>query len=354
MTEMSKQPYTHLLRFEPLGSFFFGDESVNAEDGSMFYFQQSRHYPQQTTLLGTLRYQLLKQNGAFEAHRERIKKGYDAKALIGEASFDAFTANQSFGVIEQLSPVFVLNAVNQPLFECFTVANKTLVLAQSPNWTTDVVFKEEKITWQNQAMVKAYDPKQGFSEGYIDKCLKVHSSSDIYTYLNEKIGINKPKEDEAHNNEGFFKLQYRRFQKGYAFGCYITLKEGSILQDTYITMGKERSLFKMTVTTPVASFEEQIPPLPHLSGGIWLLSDTFTSPGILDKCSFVINDVVSFRNIQTTIHTKNHYGRPRTYQEPDTTEEDRQARKNPEIAIWKPDIVFNYSNEGASCSLRLT
>lgn len=332
MTKMSKQLYTHLLRFEPLGSFFFGDESVNAEDGSMFYFQRSRYYPQQTTLLGTIRYQLLKQNGAFETHRERIKEGYDAKALIGETSFDAFTPNQSFGAIKQLSPVFVLNVANQPLFECLTVANATLELAQSPNWTAEVAFNEEKIRWQNQAIVKAYNAKQGFSEGYADKCLKIHSKSDIYTSLNEKIGINKPKEDEAHNNEGFFKLQYRRFKKGYAFGCYVNLKEDTALQDTYVTMGKERSLFRMTVIPTSSTFEEQIPLLPSLSGGIWLLSDALASSEILNKCTFAINDVVSFRNIQTKLSTKNHFARPASKKDSD---------------IWKPDNRLQLLKRGS-------
>ena len=53
---------TKLIKLTPLGEFFFGGDVTFGKANKRSYYVQSRRFPQQTTLLGMLRYELLKKN----------------------------------------------------------------------------------------------------------------------------------------------------------------------------------------------------------------------------------------------------------------------------------------------------
>ena len=53
---------TKLIKLTPLDAFFFGDENTFGMDNTSYYVR-SRKLPQQTSLLGLLRYELLKKKG---------------------------------------------------------------------------------------------------------------------------------------------------------------------------------------------------------------------------------------------------------------------------------------------------
>ena len=104
---------TFLIKLQPLDRFFFGGDVTfgqNNED----YFVRSLKYPQQTTLLGMLRYILLLQNDLLD-EKGKVKDYKKANNLIGTDSFDPNEQGQSFGVIQNLSPIFIYGPEG-PLF----------------------------------------------------------------------------------------------------------------------------------------------------------------------------------------------------------------------------------------------
>ncbi len=114
---------TYLITLTPTGKFFFGgdmtfevrskdknkkedDEKFNSKFSS--YIIRSNKFPQQTSLLGMLRFLILRNDETvFDANTQSIKDRAKASKLIGEKSFENSYKKVAFGKIEQLHPCFL-------------------------------------------------------------------------------------------------------------------------------------------------------------------------------------------------------------------------------------------------------
>lgn len=103
----------YLMRFCPIGNFFFGG-SVSFSDG---FYVQSERFPQPTTLLGAMRAALLVGNGLLVQHRRgrfvppALKQ--TAAELTGTSAINHLEETPDLGVIQRLSPVFLLQTDDQ-------------------------------------------------------------------------------------------------------------------------------------------------------------------------------------------------------------------------------------------------
>lgn len=108
------------IKLTPLDRFFFGGENVFGAEGGQkerrrSYLVHSNILPQQTSLLGMLREQLLTQNDLLldaGSNGERRQKAAD---LVGETGFSA-RQDGPFGLIRALSPVLIEDG-NQQLWQ---------------------------------------------------------------------------------------------------------------------------------------------------------------------------------------------------------------------------------------------
>src|ERR1035437_5105326 len=102
MLKMSMTKF--LIRLKPLTPYFFGGENTFG-DNNQSYYVRSNYLPQQTTLLGFLRYELLLQNKLLGTDPEKK----DWKSLIGKKSFQKENGAyiSEFGAIKKISPVFL-------------------------------------------------------------------------------------------------------------------------------------------------------------------------------------------------------------------------------------------------------
>ncbi|MBK9227474.1 MAG: hypothetical protein IPL67_10580 [Ignavibacteria bacterium] len=101
MTKTDKK----LIKLYPYERFFFGGENTFGENNTN-YMVRSEFFPQQTSLLGLLRYQILLKAGDDIFKDNRIIDKDGAAKLIGEKSFDP-TSTNDFKKIKCISPVFV-------------------------------------------------------------------------------------------------------------------------------------------------------------------------------------------------------------------------------------------------------
>ena len=98
---MSKQ---YLIKLKPIDKFFFGGEMTFSFDGDdseyASYVIKSNYFPQQTSLLGMLRFLILRNSPYFE--NGHIKSGCikHVEDLIGEKSF-SIKEKRTYGVIEK-------------------------------------------------------------------------------------------------------------------------------------------------------------------------------------------------------------------------------------------------------------
>ncbi len=315
---MAIQPY--LFRLRPVDTFFFGGERSFGYDGERSkpnananYFVESNRYPQQTALLGVLRYKLLEANNWLATRQQSVPD--TAKAWIGAQSFWADTRAESdgaFGHIHGLSPLFWLNQQTG-----YLMAPKDL--GMELEWQTKGVSTYLGQTRRPQLPhVKGYDPKQGLSRQLIDPQGQPLSFDEVYQPQTQE-GILK-KDQRTEDEQGFYKQTYYRFKNtngadwSFAFVAYLADEAagtltGHLLTNGWATLGGEGRPFRLTMEpAPDVAALFTLPERPTAGGRarLTLLSDACVTNDIYAHCDFAITETVDFRPIETSIRVQNY------------------------------------------------
>ena len=306
------------VNLEPLDWFFFGGEKTFDNSVRQSYIAHSNKFPQQTALLGMIRYQLLKQKGLlFE--KNKVSDLESVSDLIGNDSFMMGVPNQSFGAIERLSPVFL--------------EKKMLQSKEEIGYLSAPLTRNCKISFDNQAKVyingqikcmlindnNTFEPKPYDSSSYIDKNGKTLNENDIFV-KRMQIGITKNTDSDSANakDDGFYKREMIKFKsdgkQNFYYSFYVSIDNSKIelVSDyDYVFLGAERSCFKMTVKDLQIDEPSKLPHLfvknlfagdKSLDGKILLLSHTYVKD--IDKlnsiCNFHWSSQIPFRNITRT------------------------------------------------------
>lgn len=300
------------ISLSPLGSFYFGGEANLGMDGQTTYLVKSNLYPQQTALLGMLRFQLLKQNNLLPLKENEA----DAKKLIGQESFNGLK-EQSFGAIHEIYPLF-LELDGKPLspipmgykHSLKAREGKSCFYGESINDSIPYLTKVE------DGEEKKYNEKDGFTEGYAwcDKVIKL----DDFAIARQRVGIKKKQKDEA-----FFKITNYQFKKcaktnnAVAKFCFY-LKLDDIkpfkLSNAIVKLGGDASTFKMEIEdieqAQSLAYSDTFLPKSQVKDicTLTLLSPAYVKPEIYDNCYFSLTKTIPFRSLQSNIsETENYY-----------------------------------------------
>jgi len=327
----------YLVKLQPLDLFFFGKEKWSLLGNRTDYYLQSNYLPQQTAVLGLLRYTLLLNRGWLNPAEH--KKKDEARKLIGPQSFAAQgVINQEFGLIDSISPLFIKKG-RVSLFPCpkdlgldvFLAEGKTIFDQADPN----IGHAQKQLDYI--PLIPNYDPKQGTLEKLIASDGKLYS----YKYDKEKgpdgvfeevikPGNQKDYENKA-NQQGkilraYYKQQFFRLRAGYTFACYVTLDEqqevgGKKLElegkSFNVAFGGERSPFTISFSKPDSVSTEGAPNtvFSHYKSSMpktfpykmVLLSDAYLPQEEYRKADFTIAETTSFRNLETNVEETTHY-----------------------------------------------
>lgn len=301
---------TYFITLEPLEPFFFGMEKLGESGNKNDYYQKSSYYPQQTAILGMLRYILGDMNEqAFTS------------ILIGEKSFDAICKRKAnYGVIDSISPVFIVRGSEKYIDSAFDESFK-------------IKFEEREVFLNNVRKKyipiievgkegKSYDAKKG-----IDKKLKSSTGESIPLSFNRgkedkgvfsvqvKEGNQKSRDGKSHD-AGYFKYEYVSMNDAH-FGFYATFSDNDFIEiglSRIVFLGGNRSPFRLTVVEEVEStfFREQVLVVGKGERNyktIRLLSDTYLEPSWVEKADFAITELVGFRNLQTSTEDTKYWNR---------------------------------------------
>lgn len=284
----------YLIELKPISSFFFGTEDPKSDDEKVNYFQRSAYFPQQTALLGMIRFQLLKQYGLLP-----INDNTDmASRLIGEKSFHVSSELPSFGVINSLSPLMLLKDDNKEddikegdnKEEAYYLFDKSYV-----RYSDDEKRVKLKLEMNNQASLRSenhnipampllvldrngepsvkYIAKYPFVSEFDtvqrNKAKEEDTKMDSLFHSKEQVGIEKSP-DGVTKEDAYYKMEYKTLEKGWKFGFVVDLNDDLIkkliedskkgsnqlskddlkrdLKGDFVVLGKERSTFKMSVT----------------------------------------------------------------------------------------------------------
>lgn len=305
----------YLMTMEPLEPYTFGTEHSFKYDGEKAtgresYFVTSAEMPEQTTVFGMLRYILLKDRGKLKNDFKYTEeeKG-NMKELIGENSF-SFTGNaQNFGIIDSVSPVFIINSEGQKLIRCpFCMKRDGKLMKMDKSFCTS--FGEIHLPKENE-----YVAKKGYIHDFynLDTGKIDSQENDKPLFLkkmmtgnnkNDKDGMLKVKKD---HDEGFFKTEKVFLRKGCRFACYVELKE-ELNEKCFIgKMGRGRSTFKVYFAEEKSDegIDDMVSAADWKSDGAWYycLSDVFLTENVQYR-DFAIVETKETRNLETRLSEK--------------------------------------------------
>lgn len=350
-------PDIYQITLTPVGRFFFGGEVVfgggeNAQDQRrQSYLVHSNLLPQQTSLLGMLREELLRGNGLLKPWsgdaREKDEKRKKALELIGSTGFTFYNgqppeenAISSFGKIERLSPLVIFRQSK----------NREQQLQPVP--LDDGPFTDNKqaaYVWQGKQqaddaiLLANYDPKSELSLHFAaeDPNTDPLELTDLFQQQ-DQVGITitnrhkwRPGSDDT---EGFFRhSSYRNRNSSYAdvhkksasaeknsFRFWVQVDQlpstANIWKDGLVQLGGERSTFRMTVEKMQEDFswpEQGIFQVPYRYNRqapskytrLLLLSDTYLPLAAMKNNGvFAVAGTTSFRFFSTFLEkTDNFY-----------------------------------------------
>ena len=286
----------YLLKIKPLGNFFFGNERKFNADGKVNYLVKSNQYPQQTTLLGMLRFMMLQQD----------------EALAGEHGFKE-NHDEAYGNIECISPVFLMKNEAVLLEAGFNHQEKNEILLDSvagkTNDANDIYHKDFIPN------LKQFDLKKTLENVYLDWITKApfHLENEKIFTEAAQIGIKKNYKGNT-DDEAFFKQTFYRMNKAYSFGLFIETKESlkDISKSFKQTLGADQSLFRIDITKQeeLSCFEQINVQNEQIKGDakVVLLSDALVKTDVRSVCEFSFIETGDFRYISTNLKdTKRFY-----------------------------------------------
>lgn len=307
---------TKTFRFilTPLDTVFFGDEKSPFKQE---YFQSSKYLPQQTGVLGLIRYEALRRAGLLGMKHDLWEK------LIGAKSFNG-TPDQEFGIIKEIGPVHIhlkdemgQDRLLYPLKDPAHLEINPIDDVRSNYGDGTVELKQITLF---KSGIKSYDPKERdyFELIFSDlnelnfKALNTEDSTfekahgfskpllkniDGIFWKDLRPGITKNYKG-VPNDEGFYKTEFLRMMSGFSYSFTATIAENELLgldkweTSAVLRFGGDRSLYKMRI--------QEAQTLISGSGNVFILiSDAMVSKNIYNHCASVVTDVQHFRNIQT-------------------------------------------------------
>jgi CRISPR-associated protein Cmr3 len=292
----------YTFKFKPIDTFFFGTEKhVIGENNEPVtnYFVESFDYPQQTTLLGAIRYYLLKHSDESIFKNNRIIDKDEASKLIGPKSFISIETDQEFGIIEKISALYWLD----------NEGNKFALSSLAP----EVSISNGQVLFEGEE----YNAKKSknFLKCHLFTSNKAIAPIGLDKIIESEIIIgNRIPEDGQDNIEGFYKQNQKKIKKEskdkeWAFAVDVTLKKDIDLADKqeFATLGGERSLFNLHIFETLEFFEPQAIPNQIDSSYIFFSSDTFIEYDVLKIADFGITEFVGFRNLISTVNETTDY-----------------------------------------------
>ena len=305
---------TYLITLTPTGKFFFGGDmtfKVNGEDTEFTsYIIRSNKFPQQTSLLGMLRFLVLRNDDAvFDSKTQSIKDKPEASRKIGENSFEVSGMKGNFGYIESIGPCF-LQVRKQSQWTDMQVAPKDALLNVDFGKACQAVINGILVDVPEMS----YDSKEYYETSYLCGCCgKPTNESEIFKE-DVCVGINRDiKTGKTEDNALFKQVSYRFNNKDcqYRFAFYATVDENVPLASydgQLVSVGGDSSQFVIGIKEVEPMVER------HESGTCVVLE----SPAYLDNkdkkedlkdVRFAITDIIPFKCMKTKTENVKSYNK---------------------------------------------
>lgn len=296
------------IKLTPLEPYFFGGEKIfyygDEDKRSVIkrsYYIRSENTPSQTTLFGVLRYLGIRRK------RSDYKIDGDDIANIGKESFKYDKADQEFGRIVKISPLYIMDE-NQALFARTPMDYKVNIKGNKNYKPFKLSDKMIKTSCGKRIfpLDGEYDAKCGIADSYMNTS-NGNIEDELFESV-EKVGINIDRKREK-NKDSFFKMEYKRLKQGYSFAFFAELKdnffESDSMHDRIVYMGSKKSTFAVEISKEEA-FPQWSISADNLNDDfkkIYLESDCMIDEAgmqvIQEKMLFGVNGYITAREFTT-------------------------------------------------------
>lgn len=255
--------YNLSVTLTPVEHFFFGGENRHT-DGTEKYLQQSLMIPQQTTVLGAMRFLVLQHSGNEIFKNDKIRDKESAKKLIGASSFDMNP--HKYGIIDSISEVLLWK--DQFYYPLVAWRNKDEVNMKDEDRSINTEFLVSENRYEENGDVYFFDIGHEKKPVSLPQYKAKDETDEYWISINEKplkssaifksqihAGNYKNKENKTENDDdAYFKMKYYRFTDNYSFVFNMELDDHDkdwkeviihniINRSHFINLGGERSKF---------------------------------------------------------------------------------------------------------------
>lgn len=282
------------IKLTPVDTFFFGGEKHDSNEKAN-YFVESNCYPQQTTILGFLRYLLLLKNELIGTNKIKT----EGESFIGKESFDYNKHDQTFGKINSISPLYFIKDS-----EVYFPAPLDFGYAMSQLNNNYFLSKnDKKYTAKNDPLNLKFISAEG--ESLIDLYCKVPGKSIVFPV--NQTG-NEKAEEGTSKDEKFYKQTSMKMNPGWSYAIKAEISLDLTAEIMFLPFGGEKSLFKVEITkcNDKAEFGSKMNNYSRQLPLIYFLSDSFAESEINSLVAFAVNSTVSFRNLRSNVNTENY------------------------------------------------
>lgn len=316
------------IELKPIEPYYFsGENSVDSNNNKVLkYLMKSRELPQQTTLLGMLRKELLKAKGHYKDDYADFLEYYsdnkvEIDKLIGSCNFNGKLSDlQSFGVIKKLSPIIICDDEKN----YFIPAPKNYYRVENTNkfkvYELEELGEEKGCSRMGKLYnLKNYDPKVGLTKDYI----QISYDSAINTFKNtgelikkdsifetvERVGITKGKDGKTQD-EAYYKRKSYFLKENRSFVFFADLELDNFERESFVNLGGNQSMFKLKITKTESdnSFQKIVKPLTSenyltVIGEAYLDIESILNDE--ETMKFGIIETIDFRTIKIEKGTSN-------------------------------------------------
>ena len=305
------------ITLTPVDKFFFGGDMTfavkgqdkNFENQYVSYIIQSSMFPQQTSLLGMMRFLILRNAGEEVFKDGKIVNKAKAKELIGERSF-MVNSNNDFKTIKSLNHVRIRRTAN----------GQTLDLEFAPLFK-ELSFTDASVGSYNLNDIcipslskKEYNAKDNgldamLTDGVDTVKLKDRNNKDCVFVEDRRVGINRDIKTGIVDDGALFKQISYRFNSEKANYCFVFDAEvdDTVPFETYngqiVSVGGDNSQFVIGISKNGKADEN----LKSYSNAVWLLSPTFLTRAEARTAKFAVTRLMPFRFLKSEMEKVNSY-----------------------------------------------
>lgn len=299
----------YLITLTPAGRFFFGgdmtfkvgdDKGYNEKFSS--YIIESGRMPQQTSLLGMLRFLILSNNcDVFDRNLQKITDTKEAGRIIGRQSFSVSADNteNDFGQIQSLSPCFIQHRLGS---EGPWMMLEPSRLDKDLNITFDYLEANYNGMTINVPVVmkdnKPFSSKCRLSYGFEGK-ERFFSEEEIFI-KDQRIGINRTLKGQTEEDALYKQIGYRFKDDAFRFALVADVVDIDLkLYDgQLVSVGGDNTNFIIGISDYSGSDADEIE-----GDTIMLLSPSYVEEMAAD---FAVTEVIPFRFIQTRVEVSDY------------------------------------------------